>query len=113
MIVLICHTHLRALHAGPTLILHLLREDYWLLRAQQVIRSVIHACVVCAREKAEVATELMGDLPDFCVRPSLRAFIHCGVDHAGPLLIRNAPGRGYKSHKAYIALFICNSCDSY
>lgn len=104
---LVRHTHSRALHAGPTLTLHLLREEFWLLRARQVVRSVIHACVTCTRQKAELATELMGDLPSSRVRPSLRAFIHCGVDYAGPLLIRNTPGRGYKSHKTYIALFVC------
>lgn len=33
--------------------------------------------------------------------------IYCGVDYTGPLLIHSASGRGHKSHKAYIALFVC------
>lgn len=108
--VLIRHIHLRALHAGPTLTLltlHLLREDYWLLRARQMIRALIHDCVECVRQKGESVAELMGDLPSFRVQPSLRAFIHCGVDYVGPFQVRYAPGRGRKSYKAYVALFIC------
>ncbi|RLU22410.1 hypothetical protein DMN91_004688 [Ooceraea biroi] len=32
---------------------------------------------------------------------------HCGVDYAGPILVRSSPGRGHASRKAYVALFIC------
>ncbi|KYN08018.1 hypothetical protein ALC62_01007 [Cyphomyrmex costatus] len=49
----------------------------------------------------------MGDLPEARVNRVSRAFIHSGVDYAGPIALRSAPGRGHKSHKVYIALFIC------
>ncbi|XP_071577331.1 uncharacterized protein [Temnothorax nylanderi] len=49
----------------------------------------------------------MGELPDYRVRPATRAFLHCGVDYAGPIQIRATPGRGHKSRKAYIAVFVC------
>lgn len=103
---IIRETHVQA-HSGSALTLHLLRENYWLLRARQTVCSVLHQCVTCDRYKAEIATELMADLPQFRVHPSIRAFIHCGVNYAGPLLIRYAPERGNKNHKAYIALFVC------
>lgn len=61
---LIRDVHLKALHAGPQLTLARLREEFWLLRARQTIRSVLHQCIVCTREKAAVSNELMGDLPD-------------------------------------------------
>lgn len=48
----------------------------------------------------------MADLPPARVT-SMRAFLHTGIDYAGPFLVRNSPGRGYKTHKAYIALFVC------
>ncbi|XP_043466349.1 uncharacterized protein LOC122501140 [Leptopilina heterotoma] len=48
----------------------------------------------------------MGDLPDFRVTPS-RPFSHTGVDYAGPYDVKLSPGRGCKTRKAYIALFIC------
>ncbi|XP_011171896.1 uncharacterized protein LOC105204504 [Solenopsis invicta] len=49
----------------------------------------------------------MGELPDFRVNKTSRPFIHTGVDYVGPLLVRTSKGRGYKSHKSYIAVFIC------
>ncbi|GFX15118.1 integrase catalytic domain-containing protein [Trichonephila clavipes] len=35
------------------------------------------------------------------------AFMHCGVDYAGPFQIKIIKGRGSKSFKTYIALFVC------
>ncbi|GFW47819.1 transposon polyprotein [Trichonephila clavipes] len=32
---------------------------------------------------------------------------HCGIDYAGPVLIKCNKGRGTKSTKGYIALFVC------
>lgn len=49
----------------------------------------------------------MGDLLSARVIRSHRVFLHCGVDYAGPILVRSAPGRSHKTHKAYIVLFIC------
>lgn len=104
---LIQATHLRALHSGPQLTLCLLREEFWILRAQQTIRATLYRCVVCARERAQIQNELMGDLPECRVRPSIRAFLHCGIDYAGPIQVRSNPGRGHTSRKAYIAVFVC------
>ncbi|XP_071581131.1 uncharacterized protein [Temnothorax nylanderi] len=104
---LIRETHIRALHAGPQFTLHLLREHYWILRARQTIRAVLHKCVRCARESAKAAHELMGDLPSCRVTSTPRAFLHCGIDYAGPIQVRSTPGRGHTSRKAYIAVFVC------
>ncbi|XP_029172429.1 uncharacterized protein LOC114941586 [Nylanderia fulva] len=104
---LIRHIHLQALHAGSRLTLSILREDFWLIRARQTIRSVLYHCIACTRENAKIIPELMGDLPDYRVRPVARGFSHCGIDYAGPIKVRTTPGRGHKSQKAYIAIFIC------
>ncbi|KYM95091.1 hypothetical protein ALC62_14274 [Cyphomyrmex costatus] len=45
-----------------------------------------------------------------CLRRILRlfrAFLHCGLDYAGPVPVRLNSGRGYKSQKAYIGVFVC------
>jgi len=47
----------------------------------------------------------MGDLPAARVNRTARAFVHAGVDYAGPTVIRTTPG-GYKLQKTYIALFL-------
>lgn len=99
--------HLRLLHAGAKLTLNVLRREFWILRARSIVKSVIHNCVKCTRERAATPTQIMGNLPETRVSTSTRCFLHCGVDYAGPIHIRTSAGRGFKSHKAYIALFIC------
>lgn len=101
--------HERQLHAGPQLTLCSLREEYWIVRARQVVRAVTSKCVICTRERATIPTQIMGPLPNVRVTPVSRAFLHCGVDYAGPFLVRVASGRGRKSHKTYVALFVCMS----
>ncbi|XP_029164752.1 uncharacterized protein LOC114935963 [Nylanderia fulva] len=104
---LIQDIHKRYLHAGIQLTLATLRRRYWVIRARGAVRSVIHRCVACTRERAAVPTQLMGNLPQCRVSPPARAFIHCGVDYAGPILVRAMSGRGVASRKAYIAIFVC------
>lgn len=48
----------------------------------------------------------MGDLPSFRVTPS-RLFTLCGVDYAGPILIKAGYGRSNNTMKSYIASFVC------
>ena len=48
----------------------------------------------------------MGNLPEVRITPA-RPFSHSGVDYAGPVLTDTASGRGHKSHKSYIAIFVC------
>ncbi|XP_076651235.1 uncharacterized protein LOC143358169 [Halictus rubicundus] len=104
---LIHHTHLTHLHARPQLTLACLRHEYWILRARATVRAVLYRCVPCTRERAAIPHQLMGDLPASRVTKAERAFIHTGVDYAGPIQVRTARGRGHKSQKAYIAVFIC------
>ena len=100
------HAHIRSLHGGPQLTLHTLRQRFWILRARSFVKGLIKGCLQCTREKATLSRQLMGDLPDFRVTPN-RPFLHTGLDYAGPFNVRYAPGRGNKSHKTYVALFIC------
>lgn len=50
----------------------------------------------------------MGDLPRQRVVPA-RPFLHTGVDYAGPISLRMTKGRGYRSYKIFIAVFVCLS----
>ncbi|GFY34350.1 integrase catalytic domain-containing protein [Trichonephila clavipes] len=63
---LIKEQHIAHLHAGPTLLAHVLRQSHW-----------------------------------------IRPFFSCGIDYAGHVLIKCNKGRGTKSTKGYIALFVC------
>ncbi|XP_059217632.1 uncharacterized protein LOC131994772 [Stomoxys calcitrans] len=48
----------------------------------------------------------MGIPPDYRVKVSF-PFYHCGIDYAGPVLMKFFNGRGQRSFKGYIAVFIC------
>ncbi|XP_029171730.1 uncharacterized protein LOC114941055 [Nylanderia fulva] len=109
LFLIIDHHHHRMLHGGSQLTLASLRSEFWILRARTCTRAVLHKCVRCVREAATIPNELMGDLPSVRVNRAARPFSHTGVDYAGPILLRSTPGRGHKSHKAYIALFVCLS----
>ncbi|GFY23123.1 integrase catalytic domain-containing protein [Trichonephila clavipes] len=56
--------------------------------------------------RATTSKQLMGDLPTHRVTPS-RPFSVCGVDYAGPINILRYRGRGARTTKGYIALFVC------
>ncbi|XP_046142834.1 uncharacterized protein LOC123988088 [Osmia bicornis bicornis] len=100
------HAHKNSLHAGPQLTLATIRQSYWIIGGRCPIRVFINKCVVCARQRARTAEQIMGQLPKRRVTHS-RAFLHSGVDYAGPFSVRTIRGRGGKIHKAYIAVFIC------
>ncbi|XP_018376183.1 PREDICTED: uncharacterized protein LOC108769601 [Trachymyrmex cornetzi] len=107
LILIIQRHHLRTLHAGSQLKLASLQNEFWILRARATVQSVLYKCIPCTRERSDIPVELMGDLPAARVNRTVRAFIHTGVDYTGPIAVRTAPGRGHKSQKAYIALFVC------
>lgn len=98
--------HKQTLHGGPMLMLNYLRTRYWIISAKGLVRRHVHKCVTCVRHAAATKNQLMGQLPPARVTPS-RPFLKSGVDFAGPINIRVSKGRGNKSYKGYISLFIC------
>lgn len=100
------YEHLRLLHAPPQLLMFKVREAWWPVGARDLARQVVHACVTCKRLRSETLTPIMGNLPQQRLEPGY-PFLYCGVDYAGPVLILSRKGRGAKTIKSYICLFIC------
>ncbi|XP_051166513.1 uncharacterized protein LOC127284859 [Leptopilina boulardi] len=98
--------HKNLLHSGIQLTLYMSRTQYWIINGRSQTNAVVNRCVTCVRHKARTETQIMGDLPTARISPS-RPFSHTGLDYAGPFLVRSSSGRGSKSHKAWIAVFIC------
>lgn len=103
---IIRYTHLRALHGGTQATLRLLRQHYWVLGARNQVKACIFGCVVCARVRALLTSQKMGDLPGIRVTPAW-PFANVGIDYADPFLVRSSKGRGQQTHKAYCVLFVC------
>jgi len=78
----------------------------WILGRNRLVKSEVRNCIVCQRVRPRLAHQMMGNLPSSRVTPS-RPFSSSGLDYAGPFQIKTTKGRGYKSYKGYIALFVC------
>lgn len=100
--------HLKTLHGGNQLTMSTLRSQFWIIRMRKEVKMHIQRCVICIRHRARTQQQMMGILPACRVNPG-RAFENSGVDYAGPIQIRMSKGRGYKSTKGYICLFVCMS----
>jgi hypothetical protein len=103
---ILLYAHQRTLHGGPQMMITFLRRKYWLIDAGNTVKKFVRNCMTCPRQKAETRNQLMGALPICRLRPA-RPFSTIGVDFAGPFNAGVSKGRGIKSYKAYIALFIC------
>ena len=96
--------HVQSLHQGVETVLASVREKFCIIGDRRLLRNIKHHCVKCRRYDARPADEESTDLPadrvDF-----QRPFSLCGVDYAGPLLVK--VGAGVK--KVWIALFVCGT----
>lgn len=103
---LVAAAHQRNLHSGPQLTIASLRQEFWIISVRNVVKHHIHRCNVCIRHKHTLGRQFMAPLPERRMQPA-RAFLSSGVDYAGPITIKLQAGRGTKTSKAYIALFVC------
>jgi len=99
---LIWHTHVRIHHLGVRIILSELREEFWILRARQAIKKVLHKCLPCKMAKNPGGHQIEAPLPADWVKPQ-KPFAVTGIDFVGPLYIKV----GSNIRKSYIALFTC------
>ncbi|XP_043264280.1 uncharacterized protein LOC122404410 [Colletes gigas] len=102
---IVAYEHCRLLHAGCQLTSASLRNRFWIVACKRVVRKTIHRCIRCFRTKPTGINPIMGNLPATRVTPA-RPFATCGVDYAGPLLIKER-GRARTAHKAYLCIFVC------
>lgn len=86
--------------------MNFIRAKYWLLGLKNLVKFHVKKCVICVRHAGLNKPPLMGQLPSPRVSIS-RAFLRSGVDYAGPIQLRVSKGRGNRSYKEYICLFVC------
>ncbi|UYV82061.1 hypothetical protein LAZ67_21000637, partial [Cordylochernes scorpioides] len=98
--------HRKYLHAGPQLVLSILRKNYWILGARDAVKKIIKKCLICLKFKSTTIHQIMGNLPPERIIPS-RPFSKTGIDLTGPFLIKRSLGRSKTISKSYIVLFIC------
>ncbi|KAL4120429.1 hypothetical protein QTP88_013125 [Uroleucon formosanum] len=94
--------HVNLLHSGPQALVASIRQQYWPLGA----RKIVHSCITCFKQKPIIVQPIMGNLPRdriMCSRP----FSRCGVDFAGPVMIKSSLRRNSPCDKGYISIFVC------
>ncbi|XP_039443988.1 uncharacterized protein LOC120424032 [Culex pipiens pallens] len=97
--------HVENLHVGPSGLLAIVRQQYWPLKARNVVRDVTRKCLQCFKANPRRIEQFMGQLP--AERVNVAApFEYTGVDYAGPVTVKQGKYRP-KLTKAYIAVFVC------
>lgn len=79
---IIRQAHFRTLHGGLQLTLSTIRDEFWIIRGKQEVKTHISKCITCYRDKCKPAQQQMADLMAPQVQPDL-PFNHTGVDFAG------------------------------
>ena len=98
--------HQELLHAGPQYMLASLRQDYWIPRGRQEIRSPLHKFVPYFKKRDVACQEIMCLLPIAPVQMA-RLFLNCGWDYAGPFYVKQGSPRSKIRVKCCVAIFIC------
>ncbi|XP_026316034.1 uncharacterized protein LOC113227357 [Hyposmocoma kahamanoa] len=103
---LIEKAHCTTLHGGARLTLAYIRQRYWIVGGNRAVKARLRHYIRCHRYKPTETYQLMGDLPQQRTTPS-RPFTHTGVDFTGHVEVKLNKGRGVKTSKGYIAIFVC------
>ncbi|XP_018393373.1 PREDICTED: uncharacterized protein LOC108772349 [Cyphomyrmex costatus] len=98
--------HERNAHAGAQATMAAVRQRFWPISLRSATRKVIRNCITCFRSKPVQSETIMASLPTERVNAS-RSFTHCGVDYAGPFILRESKARNARTRKAYLAVFVC------
>ncbi|XP_065365492.1 uncharacterized protein LOC135958516 [Calliphora vicina] len=100
------HVHKCSAHGGHSLMLRLVRNEFWVPKLKNLIRTVIFNCKECTIYRKKTGQQIMAALPP--ERASLsRPFTHTGLDFAGPFDIKSYIGRGCRITKGYVLVFVC------
>lgn len=103
---LIDYTHKQNGHAGYSLMMQLLTEDYWIAGVRKAIKTCTQRCVTCIRWRAKNIQPQMGQLPRERITPA-NTFDKTGVDLCGPFAIKASPLRNDRSIKVWVVTFVC------
>uniref|UniRef100_A0A0A9Z001 Integrase catalytic domain-containing protein n=1 Tax=Lygus hesperus TaxID=30085 RepID=A0A0A9Z001_LYGHE len=104
--ILVDYYHQTYLHPGPNTLQAIIQRRFWIPSLRRLIRHRGFHCNRCFKSKAKALTPLMGDLPSYRVIGG-RAFLHVGIDFAGPFALKESQRRKAALGKAYLCLYVC------
>lgn len=98
--------HERTLHGGTQEMLLFLRSKYWIPGIRKIVKQIPLRCPACFRHRMKLMGQQMAVLPSTRVNEAY-PFQNCGVDYAGPVMVRQKYGRRPVLFKAWIGVFVC------
>lgn len=104
---LIKEKHEECMHGGAKLTETVLRQKYWVPQCKRTIKTILKNCADCVHVNPKPMVQYMGDLPSVRVTACKKPFTDSAVDYTGAVQVKVSNGRGQKTHKAYIAIFVC------
>lgn len=90
-------------HLGREVILAKLRTNYWIIKANTLVRKVCRDCLVCRRVLGKPSEALMADLPRDRLDGDVPPFTDVAIDYFGPYIVTC----GRKTEKRYGVIFSC------
>ena len=94
------------LHGGQLLTYAQVIKRAWIIGGRQKTKAIVRQYVRCAKSHARSFTQLMDNLPSERVTRA-RPFARTGLDYAGTFHIKFSKGRGTRTSKGYLAIFVC------
>ena len=88
-------------HAGVSLIMASLWNEFWIISVRRIAKQVKRSCVSCQRHDSQPCSQIMPPLPADRVSRAF-PFAVSGLDHAGPLFCCDNPRKKY-----WVLLFTC------
>ena len=106
-IILDCHE--KVFHNKVNETLTQLRSEYWVVKGRQAVKEVVGRCVICKKLEGKCySTPPAPPSSSFRVSEDL-GFTSVGIDHAGPVFVKNINESDGTMYKAYITVFTCTS----
>lgn len=87
---LIDHFHKLSGHSGRQHVLSMIRQKYWIIKGNFMVKKVFAKCYSCRRREAPLCQQKMADLPEDRLVSDKPPFTSVGVDCFGPFQIRRA-----------------------
>ena len=82
LVVKFCHE--KKLHAGIRLTHSTVRQEFWIVKGRNMVKTQINKCNTCIRYRASTLSQKMGILPSHRVTRPDKPFRLAGIDYACP-----------------------------
>ena len=102
---IIDHYHKLSGHSGRQHVLSMIRQKYWIIKANSAVRRLLRGCYGCRKREAPPCEQIMADLPEDRLIPDKLPFTAVGLDFFGPFQVR----RSRSLVKRYGVIFTCLS----